>query len=120
MLCTDFRTATSQHLPEETTRCDEYDITYAKWVENITIPPKWKHLAKRSMFHGRVFFSSCVAPLPRRARLCVAALAQLKKPGPEPVAWDRDGLLATLTRPSLLNIYFPASLDEKPFCFCEV
>eukprot|EP00752_Nemacystus_decipiens_P011404 g10128.t1 len=47
------------------------------------------------------------------------ALAQVKKPGADPATWDRDGLLGTLSRPSLLNIYFPASLDEKPFCFCE-
>ena len=29
-------------------------------------------------------------------------------------------MLATLSHPRLLRLYFPASLGEKPFCFCEV
>ena len=82
----------------------------------VETPPK----CSTFRYLGRV----CLDPPSFRSRgaglLCTTALAQLKKPGHEPATWDRDELLATLTRPSLLNIYFPASLDEKPFCFCEV
>lgn len=33
---------------------------------------------------------------------------------------DDEGLLETLAPPSVVEIYFPASLVEKPFCFCVV
>ncbi|CAM9142881.1 unnamed protein product [Laminaria digitata] len=44
-----------------------------------------------------------------------------KPPSPVGDATDttRVPILATLNRPRLLRLYFPASLGEKPFCFCE-
>ncbi|CAB1117710.1 unnamed protein product [Ectocarpus sp. CCAP 1310/34] len=37
----------------------------------------------------------------------------------EEVTLSKEELLATLTPPKLLKIYFPPSLDQVPFCFCE-
>ncbi|CBN75069.1 poly (ADP-ribose) polymerase family, member 8 [Ectocarpus siliculosus] len=57
--------------------------------------------------------------------VCVQAPAgsNCRPGGPEQVGEEvtssKEELLNTLTRPKLLKIYFPPSLDQVPFCFCE-
>jgi len=69
--------------------------------------------------YARVWFVLAFCP-PFSAPPWRSALPQQKEAGPGPTTWDKEELLGSLTRPSLLNIFFPSSLDEKPFCFCEV
>lgn len=74
------------------------------------------------MTQGFILFLLCPRRLSVGSALVArrSALPQRKEAGPGSMTWEKDELLGSLTRPSLLNIFFPASLDEKPFCFCEV